>query len=196
MQRAVAEWGAIHGRFQPFHQGHFSYLLQAAERAETVVIGITNPFVQPKPVVEQTDTARHLPSNNPFTYFERSEIITSAVLSYDASMLSRIRIVPFDVNADVRLYPISIPLNVIQFVTAHEPWDVEKARRFEEAGYIVEYLPPEVSRVTATAVRALMNAGDSRWRQMVPVGASEAISRLGLDCRVSDRALREESSKA
>src|SRR5262249_61331212 len=93
-QHPVAEWGAIHGRFQPFHLGHFSYMLQAADKAEVVVIGITNPFVLGRPVVEPTDVLRHLPSNNPFTYFERAEIITSAILYHDPSMLSRVRIVP------------------------------------------------------------------------------------------------------
>lgn len=193
-QQPLPEWGAIHGRFQPFHLGHFSYLLQAAERAQVVVIGITNPFTALEPVVEQTDTVRHLPAHNPFTYFERSEIITSAVLAHDPGMLTRVRIVPFDVNADIRLYPTFIPLHVTQFVTVHEPWDTEKARRFKEAGYEVGYLPPETSRVTATSVRALMASGDPRWCQKVPPGASEAIQKLGLDRRLSDHAPHKGSS--
>ena len=33
----------IHGRFQPFHNGHLEYLRGAAERSDEVWIGITNP---------------------------------------------------------------------------------------------------------------------------------------------------------
>ena len=33
----------IHGRFQPFHNGHLEYLAGAAERSDEVFVGITNP---------------------------------------------------------------------------------------------------------------------------------------------------------
>lgn len=192
-RNVVPEWGAIHGRFQPFHLGHFSYLLQAAARAEKVIIGITSPFKLAEPVVELTDRLRHLPSRNPFSYFERTEIITSAIMHHDRWMLERVRIVPFDVNGAVSSYSESMPLTAVQFVTAHEEWDVEKAQRFEQAGYSVEHLPPETSRITATSVRALMADGDDRWRKLVPEGTCAAISRLRLDRRLSESVPEEKA---
>ena len=33
----------IHGRFQPFHNGHLEYMSGAAERSDELWIGITNP---------------------------------------------------------------------------------------------------------------------------------------------------------
>ena len=33
----------IHGRFQPFHNGHLEYLRGAAARSDEVFVGITNP---------------------------------------------------------------------------------------------------------------------------------------------------------
>ena len=35
--------GMIHGRFQPFHNGHLEYLRGAAARSDEVFVGITNP---------------------------------------------------------------------------------------------------------------------------------------------------------
>lgn len=192
-QNAVAEWGAIHGRFQPFHLGHFSYLLQVAAQVEKVIIGITSPFKLTEPIVEVADIHRHLPSHNPFSYFERTEMITSSLLHHDRSMLARVRIVPFDVSGPVSGYWESVPLGVVQFVTAHEKWDTEKALRFQRAGYRVEHLPPEGGRITATHIRALMTVGDERWRELVPVGAGETISKLGLDRRLSETTREEKT---
>jgi cytidyltransferase-like protein len=60
----------IHGRFQPFHNGHFEYLQGAAAQSDEVWVGITNPDptrVKPEP----SDPVRHLPESNPYTYAER-----------------------------------------------------------------------------------------------------------------------------
>ena len=60
----------IHGRFQPFHQGHLEYLRGAAERSDEVWVGITNP--DPTRIKEEaSDPLRHLPESNPYTYAER-----------------------------------------------------------------------------------------------------------------------------
>ncbi len=40
-------YGMIHGRFQPFHNGHLEYLLAALERCETLIIGITTDHATP-----------------------------------------------------------------------------------------------------------------------------------------------------
>ena len=42
----------IHGRFQPFHNGHLEYLRGAAECCDELFVGITNPDparVKPEP---------------------------------------------------------------------------------------------------------------------------------------------------
>ena len=35
--------GMIHGRFQPFHNGHLEYMRGAAEQSDELWVGITNP---------------------------------------------------------------------------------------------------------------------------------------------------------
>ena len=62
--------GFVHGRFQPFHNGHLEYLRGALERCEELFVGITNPdlsHVRPEP----EDPLRHLPESNPWSYVER-----------------------------------------------------------------------------------------------------------------------------
>jgi len=42
----------IHGRFQPFHNGHLEYLRGAASRCDEIFVGITNPDperIRPEP---------------------------------------------------------------------------------------------------------------------------------------------------
>lgn len=168
--------GAIHGRFQPLHTGHFDYLLSALDRALTVIIGITNPFGAQGHQVDPTDDHRHLASSNPLTYFERVELITCAIARFDSELLARVRIVPFDLTASD--WTEAIPKWAVQIVTAHEPWDLEKARRFAAAGYHVDYLPLSDDRVTATAVRESLHARDDSWRKLVPPGCAEALERL------------------
>ena len=56
--------GMVHGRFQPFHNGHLEYLNGAAVRCEEIFVGITNP--DPARVLpEESDPLRHLPESNP-----------------------------------------------------------------------------------------------------------------------------------
>src|SRR5436189_6397838 len=69
--------GMIHGRFQPFHNGHLEYLRGAAERSDEVWIGITNPDPERiKP--EASDPLRHLPEANPFSSAERLLMVKAA----------------------------------------------------------------------------------------------------------------------
>lgn len=187
MSRPI-EYGAIHGRFQPFHLGHMTYLRYALAHADRVAVGITNPWPHLTQVVEGTDMQRHLPTHNPFTLFERVEMISGAVAHLGDATARRVLIVPFDVNADPHLYDRFIPLRFTQFVAAHEAWDVEKIRRFRQAGYRVHNVPVEDDRITATAVRSAMTVRGSGWQQMVPPGIAEVVDRIGATGRLTQAA--------
>ena len=88
--------GMIHGRFQPFHNGHLEYLRGAAERSSELFVGITNPDptrVRP----EASDPARHLPESNPYTYVERLRMVKAAAA--DAGLdLAPVHAIPFPVT--------------------------------------------------------------------------------------------------
>ena len=175
---------AIHGRFQPFHLGHWAYLQEALELADRVIIGITSPLLLDTPAVETRDGQRHLHSNNPFTYFERAEFILGTLSAAGMQYAGRVIIVPFDVSGAAALWPQMIPLDAIMLVTPHEPWDEEKSRRFEAAGYRVEMLRTRKDRITATLVRSLILRDQDDWQSLVPSGTIQTIKRLALDKRL------------
>lgn len=187
--------GAIHGRFQPFHNGHFRYLVAALELADIVYVGITNPQAPDTGPVEETDTHRHLLENNPFSFSERERMIQLSAAHVVPGDAGRIVIVPFDVNGDRSQWPDAIPLNAVQYVVPHEPWDFEKAIRFEQAGYRVHMLNGQVRRVTATEIRESIASGDERWRTLVPTGTATCLTDTSLLARVARGAQPENSRR-
>ena len=69
--------GMIHGRFQPFHNGHLEYLKGAAAQSDELFVGITNPDptrIRP----EAADPLRHRPESNPWSYVERLLMVKAA----------------------------------------------------------------------------------------------------------------------
>ena len=101
--------GMIHGRFQPFHNGHLEYLRGAAARCDEVFVGITNPDperIKPEPA----DPLRHLPESNPYTYVERLLMVKAA--ARDAGIApQRLHVTPFPVN-EPELWPPYVPPGV------------------------------------------------------------------------------------
>ena len=88
--------GVIHGRFQCLHLKHMEYLLAAKKQCDRLIIGISNPdagFIR----TNIHDTNRSRPENNPFTYFERYEMIREAMLEFHVPR-EEFEIVPFPIN--------------------------------------------------------------------------------------------------
>ncbi len=174
--------GAVHGRFQPFHNGHLFYLRAALAQREHVIVGITNPYPPDHAVDEHTDPARHLTENNPFSYFERVDMIAETCRAL--GLMERVRIVPFDVTGPRQAWANVIPLEATQFVVPHEPWDEEKAKRFREHGYEVQLLETVPDRLSGTKVRGLLRSGDLSWRSLVPEGTATVLRRLNYERRL------------
>ena len=94
--------GMIHGRFQPFHNGHLEYMRGAAECCDELFVGITNPDparVKPEPA----DPARHLPESNPWSYVDRMLMVKAAAVDLGLD-LERVHVIPFPVN-EPELWP-------------------------------------------------------------------------------------------
>ena len=93
------EYGIVHGRFQPFHNEHWHYTSTALARSERLIIGITNP--DPGEVKrEMANNHRHLPENNPYSFFQRLEMVMATLLDHGVD-LSKIRVIPFHVSETV-----------------------------------------------------------------------------------------------
>ena len=146
--------GMIHGRFQPFHNGHLEYLRGAAARSDVVFVGITNP--DPTRIKEEpSDPLRHLPESNPFSYVERLLMVN-----------------------EPELWPAYVPPYVTQYLRLFSDWGGTKLERMREAGYEVVVLDEGVEKeISGADVRAALRAGED-WEALVPQGVARVIRSL------------------
>ena len=168
-------WGCVHGRFQPFHDGHLEYVLRARQRCERLVIGIT---AADSAAVREEDASphRHEPASNPFTYFERLQMIRDTLLA-EGLKTRNFTIVPFPIH-DPGLIGHYVPEGTTHFVRVYSRWEEEKVLRLRDAGFPVEVLDPgEEKKVSGTEVRCLMREG-LPWEHLVPGGAAEIVRRI------------------
>jgi nicotinamide-nucleotide adenylyltransferase len=173
--------GMIHGRFQPFHNGHLEYLKGAAARCDEVFVGITNPDpARIKP--EASDPLRHLPESNPFSYVERLLMVKAA--ARDAGVeLERLHVTPFPVN-EPELWPAYVPADVVQFIRLFSDWGGTKLERLREAGYEVVVLDEGSEKeVSGADVRAALRGGGD-WEHLVPPGVADVLKGLNQAVRV------------
>lgn len=165
----------IHGRFQPFHNGHLEYLRGAAERSEEIFVGITNPDpsrVRP----ELADPERHLPESNPYTYWERQLMVKGAArdLGLDPA---RVHVIPFPVN-EPELWPAYVPEGVTQYLRLFSEWGGTKLDRLREAGYEVVILDQGAEKeISGREVRAALRERDT-WEPLVPPSVAEVLRSL------------------
>jgi nicotinamide-nucleotide adenylyltransferase len=167
--------GMIHGRFQPFHNGHLEYLLGAYERSDEVFVGITNPDpARIKP--EASDPLRHLPESNPWSYAERLLMVKAA--AHGAGLdLARVHVIPFPVN-EPELWPAYVPDGVTQYIRLFSEWGGTKLDRLREAGYEVVVLDEGVGKgISGADVREALRVG-GQWEALVPAGVAHVIRSL------------------
>jgi cytidyltransferase-like protein len=162
----------IHGRFQPFHNGHLEYLRGAAARSERVFVGITNP--DPQRIKEEpTDPLRHLPESNPFTYTERLLMVEEVA----ADERIRVHVIPFPVN-EPELWAAYVPEGVTQYLRLFSNWGGTKLERLREAGYEVVVLDEGAEKeISGVEVRAAIRDGGD-WESLVPAGVARVIRSL------------------
>jgi nicotinamide-nucleotide adenylyltransferase len=165
----------IHGRFQPFHNGHLEYLCGAAERSDEVWIGITNPDpARIKP--EASDPLRHLPESNPFSYAERLLMVKAAAsdLGLDPE---HVHVIPFPVN-EPELWPAYVPEGVTQYLRLFSAWGGTKLDRLREAGYEVVILDEGAEKqISGVDVREALRDG-GHWEALVPRGVAEVLRQI------------------
>jgi nicotinamide-nucleotide adenylyltransferase len=171
----------IHGRFQPFHNGHLEYLRGAAARCDEVFVGITNP--DPARIkTEDSDPLRHLPESNPFSYVERLLMVKAAAGDLGIG-LERLHVIPFPVN-EPELWAAYVPEDVVQFIRVFSDWGGTKLERLRESGYEVVVLDEGSEKeVSGADVRAALRDGGD-WKRLVPPGVAGVLARLERRVRV------------
>jgi nicotinamide mononucleotide adenylyltransferase len=173
----MTRFGMVHGRFQPFHLEQLQYILNALTRCHHCVIGVTNP--EPSEFKEEATSAhRHLTESNPFSYFQRVEMIRSSLI--DAKIdPTRLSFVPFHIfNSSKWLYYLPRPDIVIQYVRVFSAWEEKKMSLFRAYGFEVEVIDRGmVKKIEATQVRRLMQTGGD-WKRLVPQGTARVIEMI------------------
>jgi cytidyltransferase-like protein len=166
----------IHGRFQPFHNGHLEYLRGAAERSDEVFVGITNP--DPTRIkAEPSDPLRHLPESNPYTYVERLLMVKGAAADLGLEP-AHVHVIPFPVN-EPELWAAYVPAGVTQYLRLFSEWGGTKLQRLREAGYEVVVLDEGAEKgVSGAEVRAALREGGG-WEALVPPGVARVLRDAG-----------------
>jgi len=168
--------GCIHGRFQPFHNGHFEYLKAAYERSERLIVGITQ---YDQAVYDQGSPAHRLNvADNPFTYWDRAEFIRAAI-NYEGIPEARITIVPFPIHAPDTIKNFVDPESVM-FTTIYEKWNIEKIRRLRAQGFPVRVLwRRNYKQYEGKEVRLAMREDLELFQTLVPQGVYDKLRDLG-----------------
>ena len=168
----MIELGFIHGRFQLFHNDHLQYALLAKERCKRLIVGITSPE-NATLIREEVDPHRSEAASNPFTYYERFNMIKLALLEAGVRR-EDFEIVPYPIERPEILYNY-VPLNATSFFTIYDKWGYEKLERLGALGYgTVVLFDDREKKMCSTDIRQKILEGID-WKDMVPNAVYEYI---------------------
>ena len=181
----VFDVGVIHGRFQMLHNDHIQYMRAGKAQCRHLVVGITNPepsMTQP----EDVDSQRSTPLANPLTYYERYQLVRSA-LEVVGVALSDFSIVPLPISEPSR-YNNYVPLNAVFFLSIYDDWGRRKKHYFESIGLktcVLREVTPEEKGISATDIRASILKGEP-WRHLVPKSVATLVEQWNVAGRLRE----------
>jgi len=168
--------GSVHGRFQPFHNGHLDYVLEAFSRADFLWVGLTQIFTPTSDNLNES--GREKATSNPLTFKDRFDLVDAALTDAGISR-ERFRITPFPIETPERLKQF-IPTGCMCFTTLVNEWNDVKVKRLNDNGFPTEILGlsvPDNMRVTSgTEIRRLIRAQDPSWARFVPPIVAKQIT--------------------
>jgi cytidyltransferase-like protein len=174
----------ITGRFQPFHNGHLEYAVEASAGADLLVVGLTNVLREQSVVIADVPAHRLRDDSNPLSDAERALVALEA-LRADSRLTCEVAatLVPIE---QPHLVPSCVPSSWEVALTLHEPWNERKKAIFEELGYRVVVVCADSSKdFQGSEIRRLIRNDDDAWRALVPVGVARAMDNLGITARLS-----------
>jgi cytidyltransferase-like protein len=175
-------YASVHGRFQPFHKGHLTYLNLAFQRCDHLIIGITNPDKRHL-IQTEADPKRHLAAANPFTYYERYLMIKGSLLAA-GMQLESFDIVPFPIDSPQLLenYCPKVPV----YLRDRGAWTKSKILTLQSCGWFVEILTDSTDLdITGTEIRQRITNG-RKWQELVPQYCATIIENIGGRRRILD----------
>ena len=187
---SISQFALALGRFQPLHLQHLEYLLEASRRAPHLVVGITNPAPLPRRLSSAPEH-RDLASSNPFSYFDRYQMVRAALLGNGISPTS-LTIVPAALGEPSFLDSLPNLETTTCWITVVDGWAWEKKRIIESYGIAVSVLfkrQLESEIITGTSIRERMRSG-ACWQHLVP----PEIVHLLTDRALAERGLTYENA--
>jgi len=172
----------VHGRFQLFHLDHLGYIVTAKSYCEHLIIGITSFNIRE---LIKVDAAPHrfYNQNNPFTYFERTEMITDALVEAGIDKCS-FSFSPFPIETP-EILPDFIPTDIPCFTTIREEWNRNKIESLKKVGYEVIILKEELTKeIEGTKIRNLIINNDDSWKTLVPNATIRIVEKLQIQNRL------------
>lgn len=179
------EIGVIHGRFQCLHKGHLEYLLAGKSRCKHLIVGITNYTCDVEnEEISQIDTHRLNKSANPFTYFERMEMIRNALIESNIDK-SEFDIVPFPIENPESIFNF-VPRNATFYITIYDKWGEEKKRILEKLNVNIDLMwrrTKSEKPISGSLVRdKILKCED--WKHLVPKSVFEYITKNNLEKKI------------
>ncbi|WP_049971375.1 adenylyltransferase/cytidyltransferase family protein [Haladaptatus cibarius] len=172
--------GHIHGRFQPFHDGHLEYAKWASNNCDQLIIGITN--ADPSHIAEEVDDPkRHKLAHNPLKYYERKRIIEMAI--EQSNIETAFSISPFPINRP-ELWQYYIPQDVYHFILMLEEWHETKVSRLRRHGKEVKTKRKERD-ISGYEVRKKI-ATNAEWKDDVPNAVADELESIGAVSRIRE----------
>lgn len=168
----MTKFGCIHGRFQPFHNGHFEYMSASLARCEHLIVGVT----QYERGLEDNDSPAHrmVDEDNPFSFWERLLII-KAVMTASGIDERRYTVIPFPMHNPFQINNF-VPSDCVMFTTVYDEWNIKKIDRLREQDYSVEVLwRREIKEFEGKKVREALALNDGTAKRMLPAGAYSVI---------------------
>lgn len=177
------------GRFQPPHNEHVEYLLDAKRRCRFLWIGVVRPDVRRMPLSPDAVHRQEFHAN-PLTYAERSRILSRILVDRGVGR-DEFACTPFPLD-EPELLNDFMPREILCLTTDCETWNARKRERLEAAGYRVEVLfkRDPAHKIEGRRIREAIVRGDPAWELLVPPATKEAVYRLGLRERLASLGLR------
>jgi hypothetical protein len=161
------QMGVVHGRFQLFHNDHLKYVLAAKERCVHMIIGICNPDMN-LTTYSSANPHRSSLRENPFTYFERYQMIKGTLLELGISSKD-FDIIPFPINYP-NLIPNYAPMSAKYYMTIYDQWGREKEKTLRSIGCDIEIMwDIDISKkgISGSDIREMIRTGKN-WKKYVP----------------------------
>lgn len=179
----MEELGFICGRFQPFHNGHLKYAIEAKKCCKKLIIGLTQPDIE-NLSKSNKKTERAEPSNNPLTYEERCKIITECLL-HNKFPSHSFECRPFPLDTPELLKDF-IPQTVTAYTNKLEKWNNDKEDILSKAGYKVEVLWEDYNsnKISGTDIRNDILDSGICWKKDVDPSTIQLIDNINLKERL------------